>query len=895
MRFLWPAATAALLLAAVDLQPSPAAPAPASRPAAAVRAATANGWPTYHYDNTREGANSSIPTFYSRDSAHDWSVNNLDENVFASPVTWNGLVYVATENDTVYALNESTGAVAWSNHVASPIPGTATYIGCSASQFGGHNGITGTPAVDPATGEVYVVATVDLGSGSSKYTLFALNGSTGATLWSHDLSSSTSLSGGSTWGPIVGYQNQRGALAVANGYVYVPFGGRDGDCGTYHPYVEAVPVAGGGPAIPTTYQPQTAGQNEAGIWAPSGESVDGSGNVYVETGNGSYGSSTPCDNSKWDHGDAVIKLSPSLAELGSFAPTNWCDLNAADADLGSIAPVVLPNTEILASGKSGDAWLMNGGSMPGFGAPQQQQHLNGCGTGDAVFGGFAYSAPYAYVPCDGNGVVALSINATAGAFSQAWTARAPGGGTYSPGAPIVAGGVLWDEPQGGGAVYGYDPGSGALKFNIGLSAGAHRFTTLAADGNRLFAMLSHGVQSLAFVTPVSFTPVEKVYFTWYDRVSSPNFKNDNVHVVNPSNAAVFVNVTIPGLPGCSYSGDTIPALEERYYGCATGLGGPVVVEASAHVIASQRVQYGATFNEVPGQVTASSALVFPWYDLISDPGFRADNIHVVNPNAGGVTATVSIPGCAAQSRSIAGGGESFFNCPGGIGGPVTVTSTGGGVIASQRVVYYDSFNEEPAQPASAAATAQWVAWYDLATDASFLADNIHVVNPGLTDTVAAVAIPGCGSQAVAVPHGGEAYLSCPGGFGGPVRITTSNGVGVLASARVKYAQTFNEVTAQPSAAAAGTLFFTWYDLLSDPAFRADNVHVINPNAGAVSVTVTIPGCGPQGLSIAAQSEGIFACPGGFGGPVTVRSSGGHVLASKRVLYGQSFNEVGGQP
>src|SRR5205823_3968762 len=144
-------------------------------------------------------------------------------------------------------------------------------------------------------------------------------------------------------------------------------------------------------------------QGEAGIWAPSGESVDGSGNVYVETGNGSYGSSTPCDNTKWDHGDAVIKLSPALAQLSFFAPSNWCALNASDHDLGSIAPSLLSSGEVFATGKSGDGWLLNSSSLGGFAGQQFAAHVDSCPSSDAVFGGNAYDGSRIFVPCDTTG------------------------------------------------------------------------------------------------------------------------------------------------------------------------------------------------------------------------------------------------------------------------------------------------------------------------------------------------------------------------------------------------------------------------------------------------------------------------------------------------------------
>ena len=160
------------------------------------------------------------------------------------------------------------------------------------------------------------------------------------------------------------YQNERAALALGNGHVYVAFGGWLGDCGTYHPAVVSVPVTGG--SQDHSYQPQTGCMNAAGIWGPSGIAVDASGYLYVSTGNGTgcYGSTTfPCTNTSWDFGDGVIKLSGTLGQTATWAPDNatqsWCELHASDTDIGSIGPALLPNNEVFATGKPGYGWLLN--------------------------------------------------------------------------------------------------------------------------------------------------------------------------------------------------------------------------------------------------------------------------------------------------------------------------------------------------------------------------------------------------------------------------------------------------------------------------------------------------------------------------------------------------------
>lgn len=389
-----------------------------------------------------------------------------------------------------------------------------------------------------------------------------------------------------------------------------------------------------------------------------------------------------------------------------------------------------------------------------------------------------------------------------------------------------------------------------------------------------------------------YTYMYMYYLSWYDKVSSPGLLADNIHVVNPGPGPASVNVWIPGMPGCVLANQIIAADGEQYFSCATGYGGPVVISSATPVLASQRVLYYQTFNEVPAQPAsaASNRLYLSWYDL-QTPGFSADNIHVVNPGPDTTAVTVMIPGCAPQTdAALAAGAATYFSCPGGYGGPVNVDSSGNPVLASQRVLYRQTFNEVPAQPASAASETLDLSWYDL-HNTGFAVDNVHVINPGPSTASVTVAIPGCALQNdAALAAGTETFFSCAGGIGGPVTIA-STGNAVLASQRVFFQQSFNEVRAPAVGSAQPALYFTWYDQHS-PGFEVDNIHVLNPGGTPVSVQVNIPGCASQNdPSLPAGQETFFNCPGAIGGPVLVTGTGGSVLASQRVEYYQSFNEV----
>ncbi len=390
------------------------------------------------------------------------------------------------------------------------------------------------------------------------------------------------------------------------------------------------------------------------------------------------------------------------------------------------------------------------------------------------------------------------------------------------------------------------------------------------------------------------------YFPWFDRISDPGFMGDNIHVVNPNQGDVTVDVKIPGQPqGCDSGNTVIHGGQEAFFTCPSGFGGPVVVAASQRVIASQRVQYYQSFNEVKALTPADvgTSLVFTWYDHVSNAGFAqgSDNIHVVNPGPGTAHVTVTIPGCSQPfNAAILSKQEQYLNCLSGFGGPVTVTSDTP-VLASQRVKYYSSFNEVPGMPASSGNYSLWLSWFDRVSDPGFLGDNVHVWAPQQTNVT--VTTPGCPpSQPTPIAAGAEQTFTCATGFGGPVHVMSDNSTNVLATQRVEYNQTFNEVTAQSIDSDGAPLWIAWYDLRSSPGFVSDNVHVLNPGSDAITYTVTIPGCSsysgdaPSSGPLAGGSEVYISCPGGFGGPVEVTATG-PVLAAARTKYFSSFNEV----
>ena len=272
---------------------------PAKAPAAALPAVvTPNGsWTTYHHDNAHTGYDPLAPAVGSVAPTAGWALTTLDAEVYAEPLIYNGLVYAATLNNTVYALDQSTGAIVWQNHLGAPVT-TGWTCGNVSPQ-----GILGTPVIDVTSSRIYVAT---LFASDHLYRVFGLD------LVSGTIGLQTTIPNTIGTGFNWMIQQERGALAVANGLVYVPFGGRAGDCGTYHGWVVGVPTSGA-TSLNVFETPSTA----EGIWAAGGVVInDTTHNVIVATGN-----AIPCAGASMS--DSVVQLSPTLTSPTFFQPQDW--------------------------------------------------------------------------------------------------------------------------------------------------------------------------------------------------------------------------------------------------------------------------------------------------------------------------------------------------------------------------------------------------------------------------------------------------------------------------------------------------------------------------------------------------------------------------------------------
>jgi YVTN family beta-propeller protein len=413
-------------------------------------APTADDWITYHHDNTRTGVAAHLARAGTLRQA--WHTD-LDGAVYGQPLLVGGTLLAGTEGDTVYALDADTGKVLWSTHVGTPQPLSGLPCGDIDPL-----GITGTMAYDPATHRVFAVAETVGGA----HTLVGIDVHTGKVEVHTPVEPPK--------GDRLAHQ-QRAALTVLNGRVYVAYGGLAGDCAQYIGSVVSVTTAGThrlSYAIPTT--------REAGIWAPGGAVVAGSSLLYSD-GNGESTSGG------YDGSDSVIALAPStLARTDLFAPTTWPQDNADDLDLGSSNPVSI-GPWVFVAGKRGTGYVMRAGHLGGVGGQVAQAEI--CKS----FGGASVDGTTAYVPCtDGPRAVTIDDDGTP---QVRW--HAP---VTANGAPTVGGGAVFVTDYRNGTLYALNEATGQVISKIDTGELPH-FASPTLAGSTAYVGTLKGVTAFA--------------------------------------------------------------------------------------------------------------------------------------------------------------------------------------------------------------------------------------------------------------------------------------------------------------------------------------------------------------------------------------------------------------
>jgi hypothetical protein len=436
---------------------------------------------TYHNDNARTGQNTQ-ETILSPADVNSTQFGKLftvalDGWVYAQPLYLSNVsiaggthnvLYVATEHDSLYAIDADSGATYW--HISlipagGSTPSSSTDLNCS--DMVPEHGITGTPVIDTTSGTIYMVA-VSKVNGSVIQQLHAIDVVTSREKFGAPINIAASVPGTAVEGngSSVSFnsltQNQRPGLLLENGHVVIAWGSNC-DHSPWHGWV-------------LSYNAATLVQDGAfntspngffgGIWMSGGAlAADAGGNIFFATGNGSWNGTT-------DFGDSIVKLGPAsngiLPVADYFTPYNQATLSANDQDVASGGLVLLPalpsGRQLLAQmAKLGTMYVLDRSNMGKYcvnatpacttSDPQIAQEIPNATVG--MWGSPAYWNGYVYwgganddnLATDGIKAFALNAN-NSGLLSTTPTSKTAVSFAFSAPVPSISAngttsGILW--------------------------------------------------------------------------------------------------------------------------------------------------------------------------------------------------------------------------------------------------------------------------------------------------------------------------------------------------------------------------------------------------------------------------------------------------------------------
>jgi len=370
---------------------------------------------TQHFDNSRTGQNITetvlTPANVNSVQFGKLFTQPLDGEMPAQPLyvpgvfipalnSTHNVVYAVTMHDSVYAFdadnNQGTNAAPlWYINFLNPANGVTsvpqTDEGCSVgyTEFG----IQGTPVIDPAQNAIYVLA-VTKENGAYVHRLHALNLGTGAEMFGGPVPVTGSVTiDNQLYTFIDKYQQDRAALLMQDGIIYIGFGGPGCNVKTENGWVmayndETLQQVGVFNASP--------GVEASAVWlSGAGLAGDGAGNIYASTGDGLYDVDTGGNH----YGDTVLKFNQGASAINlvdSFTPYNQLYFQQHDLDVSSGGITLLPSLPqgnfAITVDKNGTIYLLNEDGLGGYnpnGDIQIPQELDAPVKGQ-VHGGLTY-------------------------------------------------------------------------------------------------------------------------------------------------------------------------------------------------------------------------------------------------------------------------------------------------------------------------------------------------------------------------------------------------------------------------------------------------------------------------------------------------------------------------
>ena len=403
-----------------------------------------------------------------------------------------GVFIAATSSNTVYAMDETTGAMVWMATIGPAPKGTGAGCG-NLSPYG----ILSTPVIDAQARTVYVAGGVGT-AGIDTHEVHALSLDDGKERAGWPI-----VAGKVIQGFVTPPQNQRGSLSLVNGILYVPYGGHYGDCGAYKGRVLAIDTKD-----PTkTGAFSTAGSKSA-IWGAGGMASDGNG-VVALTGNGGPNTHLP-ENANGGDSEAAVRVTGlgmcDRTPANYYYPARWQAMDGGDLDFGSNSPVFLkvpgatPASYFAAPSKDGHLYFLDSNKLGGMAGHVFDLNFAAEGMSVHTAPGAYTTAKGAYVVLTTNGarcpnggggsvVMGVSVGVTAGAIKPtiAWCAPL-GGNMTSPIATTTDGKsdpTVWF--MSGANIVGLDGDTGAMIASAGACPGITRWTSPIAVKGRIIA------------------------------------------------------------------------------------------------------------------------------------------------------------------------------------------------------------------------------------------------------------------------------------------------------------------------------------------------------------------------------------------------------------------------
>src|SRR6266436_987465 len=430
----------------------------------------------------------------------------ISGNVYAQPLYIEGgpngqMIIAVTESNNVYALRADTGTVIWQVNLGTPVSISQLFCG-NIDPIG----ITGTPVVDLASRSLFLDALIN--GPTIKHLMYSLNVDTGVTNagWPVDLNATANYNGMSFVSLI---QEERGALALVNGIVYVSYSGYVGDCQNYHGWVVGVDI--NNPSNVHAWATTAVG---GGIWGHGGVASDGT-NMFVVTGN------TFNTGGNWMGGEAIIRLQAGPTWTGNptdyWVPTNWLSLDNTDTDLGGVSATVIdvpgatPSQLVLALGKDSNAYLINRNNLGGITSPVAQANVGAINRGTSAVTYHTSQGTYFGFHNDAGSIAARRVTATSPpTIVSGWTISQNGRGspwvTTTDGINNV---IVWVAGVAGDQrLHGYDGDTGAVIYAGGganeLMSGTRQWNTGMVARGRIYFGADNKVY--AFRVPGATTP-----------------------------------------------------------------------------------------------------------------------------------------------------------------------------------------------------------------------------------------------------------------------------------------------------------------------------------------------------------------------------------------------------